>query len=304
MTVMGFHASHEQVHPSALLDAVQLAGQAGFTAAMCSDHLAPRSERQGQSAFAWSWLGAAMHATSLPFGVVNAPGQRYHPVVVAQAVATLAAQGAAQGATARVRRRHPPPARRRGGQPTTGWSRSTAAASGRCPTSRRTSSALRSAWRPRAGSPPGPTRSSPSTSRTTTCGRWSRRTGRRAGAARWCCRYACRTPPTSGGRRPRRSTSGAPTSSVHPSLGPGHAGGLRRGREAPAAGRGQGVRRAGAARRVDRRVRRARVRRGGPPRRRPGAAGVAGRVARTGDHRPRPRSPRALPSPCRERNPR
>jgi len=91
MTVFGFHASHEQVHPAALLDAVQHAEQAGFTAAMCSDHFAPWSERQGHSAFAWSWLGAALQATSLPLGVVNAPGQRYHPAIVAQAAATLTA---------------------------------------------------------------------------------------------------------------------------------------------------------------------------------------------------------------------
>ena len=89
MTVVGFHASHEQVHPSALLDAVQRAEAAGFTAAMCSDHFSPWSERQGHSAFAWSWLGAALATTSLPFGVVNAPGQRYHPAIVAQAMATL-----------------------------------------------------------------------------------------------------------------------------------------------------------------------------------------------------------------------
>ncbi len=91
MTVIGFHASHEQVHPSALLAAVQHAQEVGFTAAMCSDHIAPWSERQGQSAFAWSWLGAALQSTRLPYGVVNAPGQRYHPAVIAQAVATLAA---------------------------------------------------------------------------------------------------------------------------------------------------------------------------------------------------------------------
>ncbi|GAB7193050.1 TIGR03885 family FMN-dependent LLM class oxidoreductase [Kineococcus sp. NUM-3379] len=91
MTVIGFHSSHEQVHPSELLAAVQRAEQAGFTGAMCSDHLVPWSERQGQSAFAWSWLGAALQATSLPFGVVNAPGQRYHPVIIAQAAATLTA---------------------------------------------------------------------------------------------------------------------------------------------------------------------------------------------------------------------
>lgn len=91
MTIIGFHASHEQMHPSALLDAVQAAEQAGFTAAMCSDHFAPWSERQGHSAFSWSWLGAAMATTGLPYGVVCAPGQRYHPAVVAQALATLEA---------------------------------------------------------------------------------------------------------------------------------------------------------------------------------------------------------------------
>ncbi|HLT15201.1 MAG TPA: TIGR03885 family FMN-dependent LLM class oxidoreductase [Acidimicrobiales bacterium] len=91
MTVVGFHASHEQIHPSALLDAVRRAEEAGFTAAMCSDHFAPWSERQGHSGFAWSWLGAALASTSLPFGVVTAPGQRYHPAVSAQAIATLAA---------------------------------------------------------------------------------------------------------------------------------------------------------------------------------------------------------------------
>lgn len=91
MTVVGFHASHEQVHPAALLEAVQHAEAAGFTAAMCSDHFAPWSERQGQSGFAWSWLGAALATTNLTFGVVNAPGQRYHPAIIAQAAATLSA---------------------------------------------------------------------------------------------------------------------------------------------------------------------------------------------------------------------
>jgi probable non-F420 flavinoid oxidoreductase len=57
---------------------------------MCSDHHFPWSARQGESGFAWSWLGAALASTSLPFGVVNAPGQRYHPAIVAQAAMTLA----------------------------------------------------------------------------------------------------------------------------------------------------------------------------------------------------------------------
>src|SRR4029453_5878462 len=57
---------------------------------MSSDHFSPWSERQGESGFAWSFLGAALQATALPFGVVNAPGQRYHPAIIAQAAATLA----------------------------------------------------------------------------------------------------------------------------------------------------------------------------------------------------------------------
>lgn len=89
MTTLGFHASHEQMSPRALLDAVVAAEAAGFRAAMCSDHLAPWSERQGHSGHAWSWLGAALAATDLPFGVVTAPGQRYHPAISAQAIATL-----------------------------------------------------------------------------------------------------------------------------------------------------------------------------------------------------------------------
>src|SRR4051812_43461221 len=87
---IGFHASHEQFSPSRLLALVARAGHAGFAAAMCSDHFAPFSMRQGQSGFAWSWLGAALQATELSFGTVSAPGYRYHPAILAQAMATLA----------------------------------------------------------------------------------------------------------------------------------------------------------------------------------------------------------------------
>ncbi|MBD1422677.1 TIGR03885 family FMN-dependent LLM class oxidoreductase [Sphingobacterium chuzhouense] len=86
---IGYHASHEQFSPSQLLAYVQLAEKAGFNAVMSSDHFHPWSENYSQSGFAWSWLGAAMQATSIEFGIVNAPGQRYHPAIVAQAVATL-----------------------------------------------------------------------------------------------------------------------------------------------------------------------------------------------------------------------
>lgn len=58
---------------------------------LSSDHFYPWSSEQGQSGFAWSWLGAALQATNvISFGVVNAPGQRYHPAIIAQGAATLA----------------------------------------------------------------------------------------------------------------------------------------------------------------------------------------------------------------------
>jgi probable non-F420 flavinoid oxidoreductase len=73
-----------------LLEYVTLAEQAGFDGALSSDHFHPWMTQQGESGFAWSWLGAALQATRLSFGVVNAPGQRYHPAIIAQAAATLA----------------------------------------------------------------------------------------------------------------------------------------------------------------------------------------------------------------------
>ncbi|WP_298744353.1 TIGR03885 family FMN-dependent LLM class oxidoreductase [uncultured Microbacterium sp.] len=89
MVFIGYHSSHEQLPPSALLQSVVQAEAAGFDGAMCSDHLAPWGVDQGESGFAWSWLGAALAATSFSLGVVTAPGQRYHPVISAQAIATL-----------------------------------------------------------------------------------------------------------------------------------------------------------------------------------------------------------------------
>jgi coenzyme F420-dependent glucose-6-phosphate dehydrogenase len=90
MTLFGYHASHEQHAPSSLLEYVRAAEQAGFQGVMAADHMHPWLEENGQSGFVWSWLGAAMQATSMPFGIVNAPGDRYHPAIVAQGAATLA----------------------------------------------------------------------------------------------------------------------------------------------------------------------------------------------------------------------
>ena len=90
MVFIGYHASHEQFAPEELLTFAQAAEQAGFDAVMSSDHIRPWSHAQGQSGFVWSWLGAAMQATSIPFGTLCIPGGwRYHPAIVAQAAATL-----------------------------------------------------------------------------------------------------------------------------------------------------------------------------------------------------------------------
>jgi coenzyme F420-dependent glucose-6-phosphate dehydrogenase len=90
MARFGYHVSHEQFTPADLLRWTKHAEDSGFDCAMSSDHFHPWSERQGQSGFAWSWLGAAMERTAFPFGIISAPGYRYHPAIVAQGAATLA----------------------------------------------------------------------------------------------------------------------------------------------------------------------------------------------------------------------
>jgi probable non-F420 flavinoid oxidoreductase len=90
MTSYGFHASHEQFGPGDLLRCVRAAEASGFDTISASDHFHPWSEDQGQSGFVWSWMGAAMERTNLPFRTVSAPGYRYHPAILAQAGATLA----------------------------------------------------------------------------------------------------------------------------------------------------------------------------------------------------------------------
>jgi coenzyme F420-dependent glucose-6-phosphate dehydrogenase len=85
-----FHfCAHEQFPPDQLLRQATAAEAAGFDGIGCSDHLQPWWE-PGESGHAWVWLGAAGQATSLPLGTgVTPPGPRYHPVLIAQAWATL-----------------------------------------------------------------------------------------------------------------------------------------------------------------------------------------------------------------------
>jgi coenzyme F420-dependent glucose-6-phosphate dehydrogenase len=93
MTKIGYAAMLEQFHPTELLDWCQQAEAAGFSAGfMVSEHFHPWTPQQGQSAFAWSFMGALGQRTTLPFGVaVTCPGFRYHPAVIAHAAATLGA---------------------------------------------------------------------------------------------------------------------------------------------------------------------------------------------------------------------
>ena len=160
MTTYGFHSSHEQIHPAELLKAVTRAEQAGFGAAMSSDHFSPWSERQGQSGFAWSWLGAALQATELPFGVVNAPGQRYHPAIIAQAIGTLGRDvprtllGRARLGRGEQRAGHRRPLAAQGA-PLTRACASASTSSGRCWPARRSAT---TAWSPSTAPACGPAR--------------------------------------------------------------------------------------------------------------------------------------------------
>jgi coenzyme F420-dependent glucose-6-phosphate dehydrogenase len=86
-----FHiCAHEQFPPEDLLRQAVEAEEAGFDGIGCSDHLQPWWE-PGESGQAWVWLGAAGQATRrVPLGTgVTPPGTRYHPVLIAQAWATL-----------------------------------------------------------------------------------------------------------------------------------------------------------------------------------------------------------------------
>jgi coenzyme F420-dependent glucose-6-phosphate dehydrogenase len=93
VTTIGYAAMLEQFHPTDLLDWCARAETAGFEAGfMVSEHFHPWTPQQGQSAFAWSFMGALGERTSSRFGVaVTCPGFRYHPAVIAHAAATLGA---------------------------------------------------------------------------------------------------------------------------------------------------------------------------------------------------------------------
>ncbi len=92
MVQLGWKAGPEQYPPNDLLDYALVAEQAGFESIDVSDHFHPWSD-EGQACFAWTWLGAvAVRTSRIRMGPgVTCPILRYHPSVVAQASATLAA---------------------------------------------------------------------------------------------------------------------------------------------------------------------------------------------------------------------
>ena len=83
-------AASEQFPPEDLLRQAVEGERAGFDGIATSDHLQPWWE-PGEAGHAWVWLGAVGGATeSAAIGsAVTPPGPRHHPVLIAQAWATL-----------------------------------------------------------------------------------------------------------------------------------------------------------------------------------------------------------------------
>ncbi|HZO35729.1 MAG TPA: glucose-6-phosphate dehydrogenase (coenzyme-F420) [Solirubrobacteraceae bacterium] len=87
----GYKASAEQFGPRELLDFAVIAEQVGFDSVVISDHFQPWRHTGGHSPFSFAWLGAVGERTErVMLGTsVVAPSYRYHPGIVAQAMATL-----------------------------------------------------------------------------------------------------------------------------------------------------------------------------------------------------------------------
>lgn len=89
MTTFGYFLSSEEHSPSVLLNQAIAAEQAGFTSVFISDHFHPWIDRQGQSPFVWSVVGAIAARTKLQITTgVTCPTVRIHPAIIAQAAAT------------------------------------------------------------------------------------------------------------------------------------------------------------------------------------------------------------------------
>jgi coenzyme F420-dependent glucose-6-phosphate dehydrogenase len=89
---IGFAAALEQFHPTEALELAAHAEQSGFNGVMAADRFQPWVPRQGEASFVWNVLGALGQATKGDLGTgMTVPTFRWHPAMVAQASATLAA---------------------------------------------------------------------------------------------------------------------------------------------------------------------------------------------------------------------
>jgi coenzyme F420-dependent glucose-6-phosphate dehydrogenase len=89
---IGYALSSEEHPASVLVSNARRAEKAGFEFLGISDHFHPWTDRQGQSPFVWSVIGAIAAATErIRIGTgVTCPLIRIHPAIIAQAAATSA----------------------------------------------------------------------------------------------------------------------------------------------------------------------------------------------------------------------
>ena len=89
---IGYAAMLEQFGPIEVTEYTVAAEAAGFRGVMAADHFQPWVPAQGQAAFVWNVLTAMGERTRGDLGPgVTCPSFRFHPAIVAQASATLAA---------------------------------------------------------------------------------------------------------------------------------------------------------------------------------------------------------------------
>jgi G6PDH family F420-dependent oxidoreductase len=93
MTTFGFSLMCELHHPRDLVQQAQRAEAAGFDFVTISDHFHPWLYSHGHSPYAWSVLGGVAATTERlrMMTLVTCPTIRYHPAIVAQKAATMAA---------------------------------------------------------------------------------------------------------------------------------------------------------------------------------------------------------------------
>jgi G6PDH family F420-dependent oxidoreductase len=88
---IGYSLSSEEMNPGDMVRWAREAEDAGFSSVSVSDHFHPWTDRQGESPFVWSVLGAIASTTGLRLGTaVTCPTVRLHPAIVAHAAATTA----------------------------------------------------------------------------------------------------------------------------------------------------------------------------------------------------------------------